>query len=137
MSKPNQANRRNHLGRNASAEFLRTCDGGSSSRATESWAPLPANNQVDMSFDEESAGWQRLAACRGEDSAYYFAPSYFEKRREKLAREAVAKRICAVCPVRQTCLDYALVTREGHGVWGGLNETERRAILKRQALEAS
>ena len=90
-----------------------------------------------MSFEERLPGWQGLAACRGEDSSYYFAPSYFEKRGEKLAREAVAKRICAVCPVRQACLDYALETREGHGVWGGLNETERRAILKRQALEAS
>jgi WhiB family redox-sensing transcriptional regulator len=90
-----------------------------------------------MSFETGFDGWQRLAACRGEDSASYFAPSYFEKRRDKLAREAVAKRICAVCPVRQLCLDYALSTREGHGVWGGLNETERRAILKRQALEAS
>ena len=56
---------------------------------------------------------------------------------EKLAREAVAKRICAVCQVRQACLDYALETREGHGVWGGLNETERRAVLRRKALEAS
>jgi WhiB family redox-sensing transcriptional regulator len=90
-----------------------------------------------MPFDEGLAGWQRHAACRGEDSTYYFAPSYFEKRGEKLAREAVAKRICAACPVRQPCLDYALETREGHGVWGGLNETERRAILKRQPLEAS
>jgi WhiB family redox-sensing transcriptional regulator len=90
-----------------------------------------------MPFDESVPGWQRLAACRGEDSSYYFAPSYFEKRREKLAREAVAKRICAACPVEQVCLDYALGTRETHGVWGGLNETERRAILKRQALEAS
>jgi WhiB family redox-sensing transcriptional regulator len=90
-----------------------------------------------MSFDDGSPGWQRLAACRGEDSAFYFAPSYFEKRHEKLAREAVAKRICAVCPVRRVCLDHALTTREGHGVWGGLNEVERRAILKRHALEAS
>jgi WhiB family transcriptional regulator, redox-sensing transcriptional regulator len=90
-----------------------------------------------MSSEDGLAGWQRLAACRGEDSAYYFAPSYFEKRREKLAREAVAKRICTTCPVRTPCLDYALSTREAHGVWGGLNETERRAILKRQELEAS
>ena len=90
-----------------------------------------------MASDEGSAGWQRLAACRGEDSSFYFAPSYFETRGEKLAREAVAKRICAVCAVRRPCLDYALDTREGHGVWGGLNETERRAILKRKALEAS
>jgi WhiB family redox-sensing transcriptional regulator len=90
-----------------------------------------------MPFEEMLAGWQRLAACRGEDSTFYFAPGYFEKRGEKLAREAVAKRICAACPVRQLCLDYALETREAHGVWGGLNETERRAILKRKALEAS
>jgi WhiB family redox-sensing transcriptional regulator len=89
-----------------------------------------------MPLDQGSPGWQRFAACRGEDATYYFAPSYFEKRRDKLAREAVAKRICAVCPVQQPCLAYALATREVHGVWGGLNETERRAILKRQALDA-
>ncbi|HEX5937029.1 MAG TPA: WhiB family transcriptional regulator [Actinomycetota bacterium] len=90
-----------------------------------------------MPYDEGPKGWQRLAACRGEDSTYYFAPSYFEKRGEKLAREAVAKRICAACQVRRPCLAYALATREPHGVWGGLNETERRAVLKQRALEAS
>lgn len=90
-----------------------------------------------MALEEAPAGWQGRAACRGEDSSFYFAPSYFEKRGEKLAREAIAKRICAVCQVRQACLDYALETREGHGVWGGLNETERRAVLRRRALEAS
>lgn len=68
---------------------------------------------------------------------FFFAPAYFEKRGEKLAREAVAKRICATCPVLGPCLDYALATREPHGVWGGLNETERRAILKRRQREAS
>ena len=88
-------------------------------------------------FDDRSAGWQRLASCRGEDSVFFFAPAYFEKRREKLAREAVAKRICATCPVIEPCLDHALTTREAHGVWGGLNETERRAILKRRQREAS
>jgi WhiB family redox-sensing transcriptional regulator len=88
-------------------------------------------------LEELAAGWQRLAACRGEDSVFFFAPAYFEKRGEKLAREAVAKRICATCPVIQPCLDYALATREPHGVWGGLNETERRAILKRRQRQAS
>ena len=88
-------------------------------------------------FDDRSAGWQRRASCRGEDSVFFFAPAYFEKRREKLAREAVAKRICATCPVIEPCLDHALTTREAHGVWGGLNETERRAVLERRQREAS
>jgi WhiB family transcriptional regulator, redox-sensing transcriptional regulator len=78
-------------------------------------------------------GWQYAAACRGEDAAVFFAPNYFEKRSEKDAREAVAKRICARCPVQDLCLAYALRTREPHGVWGGLNEMERRALLRRGA----
>ena len=78
-------------------------------------------------------GWQLAAACRGEDAAAYFAPNYFEKRSEKDAREARAKRICARCPVREPCLAYALRIREPHGVWGGLNEMERRAVLRQRA----
>jgi WhiB family redox-sensing transcriptional regulator len=80
--------------------------------------------------------WQHLAACRGEDSTYFFAPSYFERRAEKNAREAVAKAICSRCPVRDECLEYALRTRDNHGIWGGMNEMERRAILRERAREA-
>jgi WhiB family redox-sensing transcriptional regulator len=83
-----------------------------------------------------SDGWQMLAACRGEDSTYFFAPNYFERRSEKEAREAVAKAICLHCPVREDCLEYALRIREAHGIWGGLNEMERRALLRRRGPEA-
>jgi len=81
-------------------------------------------------------GWQNRAACRGEDSSYFFAPGYFERRSEKLAREAVAKAICARCPVREQCLSFALLVRDPHGVWGGLNEMERRTLLREQARRA-
>jgi len=77
-----------------------------------------------------SRGWQYRAECRGEDSALFFAPSYFEKRGAKLAREARAKLLCHACPVMLECRDYSLRTREEHGVWGGLNEAERRRVLR-------
>ena len=77
-------------------------------------------------------GWQFDAACRGKDSTLFFAPNYFERRDEKDAREARAKAFCRRCPVREPCLDYALRTRETHGVWGGSNEMERRQLLRRQ-----
>jgi WhiB family redox-sensing transcriptional regulator len=82
------------------------------------------------------SGWQHIAACRGEDATYFFAPNYFERRAEKNAREAVAKAICVRCPVRAECLEYALAVRENHGIWGGLNEMERRALLRQRAREA-
>lgn len=77
-------------------------------------------------------GWQFRAACRGEDASLFFAPSYFERHKEKAARERKAKAICARCPVREPCLEFALRVREAHGVWGGLNEQERRQLLRQR-----
>ena len=48
-----------------------------------------------------------------------------------------ARRICADCPVKAPCLEYALTYRIDHGVWGGASERERRRILRRRRLEAS
>jgi WhiB family transcriptional regulator, redox-sensing transcriptional regulator len=49
----------------------------------------------------------------------------------------VARRICADCPVKEPCLEYALAHRIDHGVWGGCSERERRRILKRRRQEAA
>ncbi|HEX9123092.1 MAG TPA: WhiB family transcriptional regulator [Actinomycetota bacterium] len=81
-------------------------------------------------------GWQQEAACRGADASLFFAPNYFERREEKLAREVKAKAFCARCPVREECLEYALRIREPHGIWGGMNEFERRQLLRDRALQA-
>ena len=48
----------------------------------------------------------------------------------------VARRICATCPVKDTCLEHALVNHIDHGVWGGASERERRRILKRRRMAA-
>ena len=81
-------------------------------------------------------GWQFDAACRGEDSSLFFAPSYFERREEKDRREVRAKAMCDRCPVQVLCLEYALKIRESHGIWGGLNELERRQLLRQRTLQA-
>jgi WhiB family redox-sensing transcriptional regulator len=72
--------------------------------------------------------WQRRAACRGPESVLFFAPTTPEARPEREAREERAKAICCECPVQRECLDYSLRIREPHGIWGGLNETERRML---------
>ncbi|MBV8297711.1 MAG: WhiB family transcriptional regulator, partial [Acidimicrobiia bacterium] len=59
----------------------------------------------------------------------FFPPAYVERKDQKEEREARAKAICATCPVRRPCLDYAIGIREPHGIWGGLNEVERRQLL--------
>ena len=80
--------------------------------------------------------WQTRAACRGPQSIVFFPPSHFERKDDKLARERKAKAICDLCSVRDECLGYAIAIREHHGIWGGLNEQERRTLLQSRA-EAS
>ena len=69
------------------------------------------------------------AACRGPQAAVFFPPPQFERKEEKFERETRAKAICATCSVRKECLEYAIAIREPHGIWGGLNEVERKAHL--------
>ncbi|HLI25392.1 MAG TPA: WhiB family transcriptional regulator [Acidimicrobiales bacterium] len=84
-----------------------------------------------MSAQHVDEAWQVKAACRGPQAALFFPPSHFERKDDKDARERRAKAICASCPVRRACLDYAVRIREPHGIWGGLNENERRVLLSR------
>lgn len=73
--------------------------------------------------------WQTKAACRGPQSSIFFPPSNFERKDDRVEREERAKAICAGCSVRRPCLDYAIRIREPHGIWGGLNEIERKSLL--------
>ncbi|MDA8283645.1 MAG: WhiB family transcriptional regulator [Actinomycetota bacterium] len=82
-----------------------------------------------MSAQQLEDLWQARAACRGPNTLIFFPPSHFERKDDREGREAKAKAICASCAVRRDCLDYALRIREPHGIWGGMNETERRALL--------
>lgn len=84
-----------------------------------------------MALDCVGETWQRQAACRGPESALFYPPATPEPRPEREARERRAKAICASCSVRSPCLEFALEIREPHGIWGGLSESERRALLER------
>ena len=76
--------------------------------------------------------WQTRAACRGPQAAVFFPPTRAERKEEKIARERRAKAICATCAVQPECLQYAIRIREPHGIWGGLNEMERKQLADRR-----
>jgi WhiB family redox-sensing transcriptional regulator len=80
---------------------------------------------------EES--WQLKAACRGPQAEVFFPPPGIEHKEDRIDREREARAICRTCSVRRPCLDYALRIREPHGIWGGLNETERKQLIDQRA----
>jgi WhiB family transcriptional regulator, redox-sensing transcriptional regulator len=68
--------------------------------------------------------WRSRATCLGADPELFFPVGTTALAGEQAIQ---AKAVCAGCPVRRECLDWALVTKQDHGVWGGLDEFERRA----------
>src|SRR5919199_6834204 len=69
------------------------------------------------------ADWTTSAACRGENPDALFVQGAAQNR---------AKAVCLGCPVRTECLADALDNRIEFGVWGGMTERERRALLRRR-----
>jgi WhiB family redox-sensing transcriptional regulator len=71
--------------------------------------------------------WQQAAACGSSDldpDDWFTEPGN--------PAHTTAKAICDSCPVRRSCLAYALAVNEPAGIWGGADETERAQL--RQAL---
>jgi WhiB family transcriptional regulator, redox-sensing transcriptional regulator len=73
------------------------------------------------------AGWRSSAACRLSDPDLFFPISSAGIAQREVA-EALA--VCARCPVRAACREFALRTRQQHGIWGGLTEHERRQLWR-------
>ena len=67
--------------------------------------------------------WTSYAACKRRDPDELFVQGAAQNR---------AKAICMGCVVRTECLADALDNRTEFGVWGGMTERERRALLRRR-----
>ena len=66
--------------------------------------------------------WYYRAACQGMDTELFF-PTADEPPTEALA-------VCADCPVRDRCLDYAVEHNLTDGVWGGRSAYQRKQARK-------
>jgi WhiB family redox-sensing transcriptional regulator len=67
--------------------------------------------------------WTIRAACKGSDHVELCAQGAAQNR---------AKLVCRGCPVRTECLADALDNDITFGVWGGMTERERHALLRRR-----
>jgi len=71
--------------------------------------------------------WRDVAACLDVDPELFFPTGITLPALRQIEE---AKAVCHRCEVAETCLRWAIESRQDTGVWGGLSEEERR-ILKR------
>jgi WhiB family redox-sensing transcriptional regulator len=81
---------------------------------------------------EGAHAWAAKGACRHADPELFFPVAPGGPALTQLAR---AKDICAGCPVRTQCLEFALETGQDFGVWGGASEEERRLMRRERCRQ--
>jgi len=74
---------------------------------------------------EQIGNWQHRGACVG------LGPELFFPERGERVDQAIA--LCATCPVREPCLEWAL-HHEQAGIWGATTGQERRAMRRQQGI---
>jgi WhiB family redox-sensing transcriptional regulator len=83
---------------------------------------LVATNTTLHSVDaEDRLAWVSKALCRATDPDELFVRGAAQRK---------AAVICRHCPVMQECGADALDNKVEFGVWGGMTERQRRALLK-------
>ncbi|HWC40224.1 MAG TPA: WhiB family transcriptional regulator [Acidimicrobiales bacterium] len=84
---------------------------------------LTWNRSIEWDTDD----WRRFAACRDSDPDLFFPIGTTGPAVDQIA---AAKRVCAACEAQSPCLEFALISNQEAGVWGGTSEEERRKLRK-------
>jgi WhiB family redox-sensing transcriptional regulator len=78
-------------------------------------------------FSIEHDDWRDNAACRDTNPDLFFPVGTTGPAIEQIDQ---AKAVCRQCDAQVACLEFALVTNQDSGVWGGTSEEERRKLRK-------
>jgi WhiB family redox-sensing transcriptional regulator len=89
---------------------------------------LTASHSLSLSIERDD--WRDRASCRDTDPDLFFPVGTTGPAIEQIEQ---AKAVCRECDVQSRCLEYALVTNQDSGIWGGTSEEERR-VLRRQLV---
>jgi WhiB family transcriptional regulator, redox-sensing transcriptional regulator len=76
-----------------------------------------------------AANWRSASACLHADPNIFFPISTTGRAIEQIAK---AKAVCAHCPVRGQCLEYAQSHDPIYGIWGGTTAEERQRARRRE-----
>jgi WhiB family redox-sensing transcriptional regulator len=75
----------------------------------------------------ERQDWRDIAACRDTSPDLFFPVGTTGPALDQIGE---AKSVCRICPVEAACLEYALVTNQDTGIWGGTSEEERKKLRR-------
>ncbi|MGH9242833.1 MAG: WhiB family transcriptional regulator [Acidimicrobiales bacterium] len=82
---------------------------------------------LSVEYVVERQDWRDYASCRDTSPDLFFPVGTTGPALDQIEE---AKEVCRQCPVQTPCLEYALVTNQDSGIWGGTSEEERKKLRR-------
>lgn len=94
-----------------------------------SWSEvsLALSSSRNLTIAAENDQWRAVASCRDTSPDLFFPVGTTGPALEQIA---AARAVCSDCEAREPCLEFALMTNQDSGIWGGTSEEERRKLRK-------
>ena len=80
-----------------------------------------------LTLSAQPDAWRSLASCRDTDPDLFFPVGTTGPAIEQID---TAKAVCDTCASKAPCLEFAMMTNQDSGVWGGTSEEERRKLRR-------
>ncbi len=90
---------------------------------SEDTVALTSSRSLSLANDD----WRDVAACQDTDPDLFFPVGTTGPAIEQIDS---AKAVCDTCEAKSPCLEFALMTNQDSGVWGGTSEEERRKLRR-------
>lgn len=96
--------------------------------------PLKIERTYESVQADVAAGinWETFAECATANPHLFVPPNHPERKPELNARETAAKAVCALCLVREQCLEKSITNydKDDSTILGGLNKLQRSRLLR-------
>lgn len=88
---------------------------------------MALSSSRNLTLAAENDDWRQVASCCDTNPDLFFPVGTTGPALDQIA---MAKAVCFECEARQPCLEFALLTNQDSGIWGGTSEEERRKLRK-------
>lgn len=106
---------------------------GASAESDSARSNAPGANKSDSPPAVEGLmSWLHRARCQDEDPELFFPVG---TTGPAVVQAEMAKAVCFKCPVSEECLEWSLKIGGDTGVWGGMDEVERRGLRRARRRE--
>lgn len=85
-------------------------------------------DDIETPHEYNKGEWRTKASCKNLPFAVFFP-----ERGQNTP--VIVKKMCKICPVKEECLEYAVLSNQQYGIWAGTSVKARRKLRRQYIID--